>query len=208
MFAWFLLFAGAPLPGGVARQAALTIAPDADAGHRPVLRIGAILADPALEEAVRSGLPLRLKCRIELWRDGFFDSLEGSDGTTWVLLYDPLEERFSVRSRSRPSETRFYTSFDSARAAIEGVHTLPIRPSRTGRYYYTVVLELETLSLSDLEELERWLKGELQPAVSGEASVPGAVGRGVKRLFIRVLGLPARRYEARSEWFDVERVTD
>ncbi|HEX7117299.1 MAG TPA: DUF4390 domain-containing protein [Longimicrobiales bacterium] len=208
LLVWALLFAGAPLPGGAALQAALAVAPDPATGHRPVLRIGAILADPALEEAARSGLPLRLKSRVELWRDGFFDSLEGSDATTWVLLYEPLEERFVVRSRSSPSEARYFTSFDAARAAIEGAHPLPLRPPRDGRYYYTAVLELETLSLSDLEELERWLKGELQPAVSGEGSVPGAVGRGVKRLFIRVLGLPARRYEARSDWFVVERVTE
>ncbi|HEX7050775.1 MAG TPA: hypothetical protein VF188_11275, partial [Longimicrobiales bacterium] len=77
-------------------------------------------------------------------------------------------------------------------------------PVRSGRYYYTATLELETLSLSDLEELERWLEGELEPAVSGEGSVPGALGQGMKRLLIRVLGLPARTFEARSEMFRIE----
>lgn len=190
-----------------ALQATLGVAPDPAAGYAPVLRFGAILADPALEEAVRSGLPLRLRSRIELWRDGFIDHLEASDATTWVLLYDPLEGRFSVRSQSSASAARDYATFDAARAAVEGAHRGSIRPTRDGRYYYTAVVELETLSLSDLEELERWLKGELQPAVTGERSVPGAVGSGIKRLFIRVLGLPARRYEARSDWFVFRRVT-
>lgn len=203
-----LTFGGVSATLHAARQAALGIAPDPAAGYAPVLRFGAILADPALEEAVRSGLPLRLRSRIELWRDGFIDHLESSDATTWVLLYDPLEGRFSVRSQSSASVARDYPTFDAARAAIEGPHRGSIRPARNGRYYYTAVVELETLSLSDLEELERWLKGELQPAVSGERSVPGAVGRGIKRLFIRVLGLPARRYEARSEWFEFRRVTE
>lgn len=207
LIAWALLFGAAP-PAGAAPQGAFAVAPDAAAGFRALVRIGPILSDPALEEAARSGLPLRLKSRVELWRDGFFDDLEGAHGTTWVLLYEPLEDRFIVRSQASPTQVRRFTSFGAARAAIEGEHTLPLRPARPGRYYYTAVLELETLSLSDLEELERWLKGELQPAVSGEGSVPGAVGKGVKRLFIRVLGLPARRFEARSDWFRVERIGD
>lgn len=206
-FALALIFAAGPTPLSVALQAELAVAPDPAAGYRPVLRFGAILADPALEEAARSGLPLRLKSRVELWRDGFFDHLEASDANTWVLLYDPLEGQYSVRSQANAAESRHFTTFEAARAAIEGAHPGSIRPSRGGRYYYTAVLELETLSLSDLEELERWLKGQLQPAVSGQRSVPGAVGSGVKRLFIRVLGLPARRYEARSEWFEFRRVT-
>jgi hypothetical protein len=45
------------------------------------------------------------------------------------------------------------------------------------------------------------LKGELQPAVSGDRSLPGAIGQGARRLFIRVLSLPERRLEGRSERF-------
>lgn len=207
-FLWALLFAGTPLPTGAALQAAFAVEPDPSAGYRPVIRIGDVLADRALEDAARSGLPLRLHTKVELWRDGFFDSLEGSEGRTWVLLYEPLDQRFVLRSRTLAGEVRSFATFREARAAIEGVHPLELRPMRTGRYYYTGVLELETLSLTDLEELERWLKGELQPAVSGDRSLPNAVGTGIKRLFIRVLGVPARRYEARSDWFRVERISE
>lgn len=101
------------------------------------------------------------------------------------------------------TELRGFNSFAAVRAAFEAGYTPGLRPRRNGRYYYTALLELETLTLSDLAELERWLKGELQPAVSGDGSVPSAVGLGVKRLLIRVLRLPARRYEARSGWFRV-----
>lgn len=206
LIAWALLSAS-PLParGAVAQAVALSVAPDPAAGYRPVLKIGDVLGDPALEEAARSGLPLRLRLRVELWRDGFFDSLEGSRTQSFVLFHQPLEERFAVRIQSeRHTELRSYGTFAAARAALESTFALDLRPSREGRYYYTAVLELETLSLSDLEELERWLKGELQPAMSGEGSVPGAVGQGMKRLLIRVLGLPARRFEARSGWFRID----
>jgi hypothetical protein len=83
------------------------------------------------------------------------------------------------------------------------VYAPAVRPIRPGRYYYIVSLEIETLSLSDLEELERWLRGELEPAVRGGGSVGEALGTGVKRLLLRVLDVPARRYQARSSRFRV-----
>lgn len=191
----------APAP---AQGLPLTIATDSAGGYRPLLQVGSILDDPALEEAVRSGVPLRLRLRTELWRDGFFNSLEGGREMTVIVFYQPLEERFVVRT-NHPGrvEVRGFDSFDAVRGQLERSYTPDLRPKRRGRYYYTAVLELETLTLSDLAELERWLKGELQPAVSGERSVPNAVGQGVKRLLVRVLRLPARRFEARSPWFRV-----
>lgn len=203
---WTLLLADAPPDEMSALQQPpwLTVTADAGAEHRPLLYVGSVLSDQDLEDAVRSGLPLRLHFRVELWRDRVFDSLEADQTMTTVLHYDPLDDRFVLRNRAGPAEGRRFSSFSAARAAIEGSYALDIQPRRSGRYYYTAVLQVETLSLSDLEELERWLKGELGPAVRGDASVPGAVGKGVRRLMVRVLGLPARRYEARSDLFRYE----
>lgn len=202
---WALLLADAPPPEieAIQQRPWLTVAADTSAGYRPRLHVGSVLGDSALEDAVRSGLPLRLRFRIELWKDRFFDSLEDDQKMTTVLLYDPLDDRFVLRSREGPTDGRSFSSFAAARAAIERSYALDIRPHQNGRFYYTALLQVETLSLSDLEELERWLKGELQPAVRGDGSVPGAVGRGVRRLMVRVLGLPSRRYEARSEMFRI-----
>ena len=188
----------APVPP---QEARLAISANPAAGYRPVLRASAVLDDRALEEAVRSGLPLRLQTRVELWRDGFFDELVGDANWTTVVMFDPLEESFEVRSRGQP--TIHADSYEAARNAVEVAYTLTLRPRAAGRYYYTASLEIETLSLSDLEELENWLQGELRPAVRGEGSLPEAVGTGVKRLFSRVLALPARRHEARSDPFRV-----
>jgi hypothetical protein len=81
---------------------------------------------------------------------------------------------------------------------------LPLRPTRSGRFYYIALVELETLSLSDLEELGRWLRGELAPAVRGDQDVEGALAKGVNRLLVRVLGVPARRVRLRTPTFAVE----
>lgn len=205
LLSWALLGgAGAPAPEVWVQELPLTITAEPANGYRPRLQVGQILNDPALDEAVRSGVPLRIRLKTELWRDGLFNSLEGSQETTLTIFYQPLEERYLVRT-TRPdrTEVRGFNSFGAVRTALEASYTPELRPERRGRYYYTALLELETLTLSDLAELERWLKGELQPAVSGDGSVPSAVGLGVKRLLIRVLRLPARRYEARSGWFRV-----
>lgn len=186
-----------------AHAQSLSVAPDASAGQRAVLRVRDILADDELEEAVRSGLPLRMRFLVELWRDAFFDELVATEQWTTVLTYDALSKQYVVRARA-DARARVFADFAAARAAIETAYAAALRPQRRGRYYYTGALDIETLSLSDLEELERWLKGELQPAVSGDRSIPGAIGQGARRLFIRVLSLPERRLEARSERFRVQ----
>lgn len=181
----------------------LSVGPDANAGQRAVLRVRDVLADAELEEAVRSGLPLRMRFLVELWRDAFFDELVATEQWTSVLTYDALSEQYVVRVRA-DARARVFPDFAAARAAIETAYSAVLRPQRRGRYYYTGALDIETLSLSDLEELERWLKGELQPAVSGDRSITGALGQGARRLFMRVLSLPERRLEARSERFRMQ----
>jgi hypothetical protein len=181
----------------------LSIGADAAAGHRGVLRVHDILADDELEEAVRSGLPLRVRFRVELWRDGFIDDLIATEQWTAVLTYDALSKQYVVRTRA-DARARVFADYAAARATIETSYLVSLRPQQRGRYYFTGSADIETLSLSDLEELERWLKGELQPAVSGDRSIPGAIGQGARRLFIRVLSLPERRLEARSDRFRIQ----
>ncbi|MGQ0561922.1 MAG: DUF4390 domain-containing protein [Gemmatimonadota bacterium] len=181
----------------------LVVSADHANQHRGVVRFIEGLADRELEDAVRSGLPLRVRFRVELWKDGFIDDLLGAEQWTTVLTFDALSEQYVLRTRAAAGKARFFSDYRSARAAIEGAYVVSMRPSGTGRYYYTAVVYIETLSLSDLEELERWLKGELQPAVSGDRSIPGALGQGARRLFMRVLALPERRFEGRSDRFRI-----
>lgn len=179
---------------------ALAVHADRTSGG-PRIAVGPILDDPALHDAVRSGLPLRLRFTVELWRDEWFDDLVAQQTWSAVLAYEPLE-RLYLAGVDSDETLRRLASYDDARATLERDWTPPIAPRRAGRFYYLVTLEVETLSLSDLDELGRWLGGELEPAVRGSGSVSGAVGTGVKRLLIRVLDLPARRFVARSGRFE------
>lgn len=197
--AFLVLAAMAGTAAHTAAQAPLAVRLEDGA---PVVDVGSVLADQALADAVRSGLPLRMRFRVELWRDTWFDDLVQQASWTSVLAYEPLERRFLAVGPGADSVGRFAT-YDEARAVLERPYSPTVSPPRDGTFYYLVYLEIETLSLSDLDELERWLRGELEPAVRGDRSLPGAIGTGLKRILVRVLGLPARRYEARSEPFRV-----
>jgi hypothetical protein len=181
----------------------LTIIVDAANGYRPVIRVGPVLADRELERAATSGLPLRVRVRVELWKDRLFDQLVDTTSWSTVIVHEPISEQFFVRSLPATRGSRRASTFASARQAVESEYLLSMRPPGNGRFYYTVSLQIETLSISDLEELERWLQGELQPAVTGQRSVPGAIGQGAKRLMLRILDLPERRYDARTGRFRV-----
>jgi hypothetical protein len=200
-----LLLAIAALTMGASAMPAqsLVMSYDANNHYRGVLNLIDALGDSELEEAVRSGLPLRIRFRAEMWKDGIVDDLLGAEQWTSVLTFDPLAEQYILRTRALAGTQKAFNDYRTARAAIEGAYLVSLRPSGSGRYYFTGVVTIETLSLSDLAELERWLKGELQPAVSGDRSLPGALGEGAKRLFMRVLSLPERRFEGRSNRFRV-----
>jgi hypothetical protein len=188
--------AGTPIP---VQGIAITV--DSADDYRPRIRFPGVLDDDELESAARSGLPLRISLRVELWRDGFIDDLEASETWNAIVLFEPLDRQYIVRM---PDDRALrFATFAGARSAVESATTLGVRPRRSGRFYYTATLRVETLSLSDLDELGRWLQGELQPAVTGESSIPGAVVQGAKRLLIRVLRLPSKHLDGRSPRFRV-----
>jgi hypothetical protein len=205
LFTAALFCAATPVarPAALCAQTTTLTVSDDPRDHRAIVRLGDVLADRELHDAALGGLPIRVHVRAELWKDGLFDSREAAVEWSAVLAYEPLHERFLVRPVDAAGPARSFATYDRARAAIEGEVPVRLKPSRPGRYYYTTTLDIETLSVSDLQELERWLQGELQPAVSGDQSIPSAIGAGAKRLLIKVLGVPARRLEARSARFRV-----
>lgn len=172
----------------------------AEQGFEPRVEAEGLLRDGALRDALESGLPLRFRLRVELWGDRLFDRLVSTEETAFALTQDPLDGTLVLTLSG--GELRLPTLADAQRAVSRQL-AVQIRPSGRGRYYYLARLEVETLSLSDLEELRRWLRGEVGPAVEGRGSAGGAVESGLRRVLIRVIGLPTRRLEGRSESFVV-----
>ncbi len=167
----------------------------------PRVQAAALLADGKFVGLMRSGFPLRLHYRLELWRTrgAWFDQYEGDVPWDAVARYDPLADDF-VLVRSGGSTARFATAEALARA-LEVPYKVTLRPKAggSGRFYYLCRLEVSTLNDTDLQELERWLKGEVSPAVSGKGDLGDALVRGAQRILVRIAGLPRLTLEARSE---------
>lgn len=168
------------------------------------IRIGDLFDDQGLVHALHSGLPVRIQIVVGLWKDGFFDSEKGRGEWRASVLFDPLEQRYRVASGGNNVAELSVDSLAAIGEALQAGFDLPLRPREEGKYYYLGQVKVETLSLSDLEELQRWLRGDLATAVRGDENVGSAVGRGINRMVVRMLGIPAKRFKVRTESFRVE----
>jgi hypothetical protein len=156
--------------------------------------------------ALRSGLPVRLHYKVEVWRSrgAWFDAFERQAEWDVVLHHEPLLDQYTVLTLvgGRVRERR-YATVDALSAALAFAYQVSVRPGQTGRYYYAASLEISTLSDSDLDELQRFLEGDLGQVSEGKEGVGDAVGRGATRFLLRLAGLPSLRLEVRSVSFDV-----
>jgi hypothetical protein len=201
-----LAVAGSPLAGQRGPRLEVRLPPpQAQATEGPFVRAIDVVDERQMRDLIRNGFPARLHFRIELWSsEGLFDDLERSAAWDVVVRYDPLGKNYRVFRYARDQLMLLgeYADFEEAQGAAERLYQAPISPrGGRSRYYYSVTLDVETISLSDLNELERWLKGELRPAVRGERNPGTAVTRGLRTLFVRMLGGERRHYELRSPAF-------
>jgi hypothetical protein len=169
----------------------------------PRIQVTNLLADGQFVSLMRSGLPLRLHYRLELWRrvSSWFDTHVNEAGWDAVAHYDPLADDF-VLVRSGGATTRAST-VDALERAIAIPYKVTLATTAPGRYYYVCRLDVTTLNETDLQEIERWLKGEVAPAVKGGGDLGDAIVRGAQRILVRIAGLPRLSLEARSEPFRV-----
>lgn len=181
---------------GLAQSPALTVTVQTNV---PRVRSTGLLADGKFVGLMRSGFPLRLHYRLELWkvRTSWFDQFIREVSWDAVARNDPLADDF-VLIRQGGNVSRYATP-DELEAALEIPYTVTMRPSGgSGRYYFVARLEVTTLNDTDLQELSRWLSGEVGPVVSGEGNFGEALARGAQRVLVRLAGLPRQRLEARS----------
>jgi hypothetical protein len=181
--------------------------PDAKPGV-PVVSSSGVLGSGQLRSLVSNGFPARMHYKLEQWAVGrIFDNLKRTVEWDVVLRYDALAKTYEVYRviGDRALRLGTYSDFSLAAGAAEGPFvTLMPPPKRGQRTYYSLVLEVESLSLSDLDEVERWLRGELKPAIRGDKNPGTAVSRGLGTLFVRLMGGDKRRYEGRSGKFTLQ----
>jgi hypothetical protein len=147
---------------------------------------------------------VRLHYRVEVWRsrDGWFDNFDRQVEWDVVVRHEPLLDQYTLLTLVGPRrQERRYATLDALGAALAFAYQVNVRPNEQGSYYYAASLQVSTLSDSDLDELERFLAGDLgQTDQSGEG-FGDALGRGTTRFLLRLAGLPSLRLEARSPRF-------
>ena len=174
----------------------------APTSYPPLVAIKNVLTEKPFDELLRSGFPARLHVRAEVWTIGrWFDDVLGRVDWDIVVRYDAIDRTYEVARfvEGRLTPLGSYVRFADARAASE-LPYLPAlaAPPRGRKSYVAVQAELQTLEVSDLDELERWLRGEASPAVRGTRNPSTALTRGVRSLASRLLGGEVRRLEAKS----------
>jgi hypothetical protein len=171
----------------------------------PLVTARGILSDRYLSELVRNGFPARLRFRVELWAEArFVDALQRA--VEWEVLVRPRgsDDRYEVLQivGGRPLSLGAFARLEEADATVARPVRAPIEPGPDGRRrYYLARVDVAALSVTDLDEVNRWLRGELQPAVRGERNAGTALTRGIRTVATRLLGGERRSYEARSAGF-------
>ncbi|HEX6943882.1 MAG TPA: DUF4390 domain-containing protein [Gemmatimonadaceae bacterium] len=205
-----LLWAGS-LPAQRQPRLEFTLPPTALlAREGPTVRALDVLSDPETKSLLESGFPARLHFRVELWSAGrVFDALTSSEEWDLFVYYEALGKKYRVvrveRDGDAITSAGQFNTFDDMIDEVERPQRVHIKaPAQRSRQYYIGVLDVESLSLTDLDEVERWLRGELQPAVRGDGNPGTALGRGIRRVFVRLLGAERRNLQARSRTFVVQ----
>jgi hypothetical protein len=212
-----LVALGTQLGGTVSRPVAaqdgvrllVTLAQDsAPSGARaPIVRSENLIgSNSQWLSALRSGLPVRLHYRVEVWRsrDGWFDTFARQAEWDVLVRHEPLLDQYTLLTFvGAARQERRYATLDALGAALAFAYQVNVRPTEQGRYYYAASLQVSTLSDSDLDELEKYLAGDLGRGGRGGANLGDALGRGATRFLLRLAGLPSLRLEARSGSFGV-----
>ena len=185
-------------PASAQRRVQLDVGVPSQATPVTVTATG-LFGDPDMRELVRSGFPASLRYRLELWRaGGLFNDLEGTQEWELIVQYDPSGQRYRVvrREAGRLEDLGSFATLSTAQAMLERPLKLTLAPQRQARrYYYNLVLDISALSVSDMDQLERWLRG-----VRG-GTAAGAISSGMRTLMLRMLGGEKQHYERRSSTF-------
>ena len=172
----------------------------------PSVAASHMLGGRKLQELLASGFPARLHFVVELWSvGGWVNDLERVTEWDVVVRRIPLENVYEVMqiAADHPFSLGRFAQLEDAEAAVGR----PVRASIVAypdprRFYYQATVSVAALSLSDLDEVERWLRGELRPAVRGQRNPGTVLGRGVKTLASRLLGGERREYVERTRVFE------
>src|SRR3954469_31756 len=199
-----ILVAALPLrgQGGSPRLQLSLPSPLTAAVDAPTVALKDVLAEGHRRELLNAGWPTVLHCRVELWKRGFiFFDQESQVAWDLIVEYVPATKLYRVQRQQDGKLERLgqFSTIEEAEQVIDQTYRVPLSPrSKGARYYYTFSLDLQTLTGSDLDAWQRWVRGDAEPAIRGKANPIGALQRGLGSALSRVLGGETQHYERRA----------
>jgi len=174
----------------------------------PLVLATNMLSSAHSREPLAAGFPARFHFLVTLWSEGrFTNSIERRAEYDVLVQYHVAEKKYDVVQlmNDRPpfSLGRFDRVEDAERAVARPTR-VPITAFKSKKhFYYRATLDVQVLGASDLDELNRWLKGEVGPAIHGERNPGTALTRSIRMLMSRLLGGDSREFEAETGVFQV-----
>ncbi len=173
----------------------------------PSVMSDGLLSDAKTREHLRNGFPTRLHYRLDLWRKGSL--IDDRVGTTeWDVLvnFDPTTTFYNVLRRTSDDRLREnlggFATVTTADAQLAKPYKTPLHPNRSGRYYYDLTIDVQTLAESDLDAALQWMRGANAP---GKTNNPLTVlGSGLGTLISRVISGATKTYSQVTGIFTVE----
>jgi hypothetical protein len=209
-FALALVFAASSALEGQGKSPRVNLVrPDNVAAGTGVVQtsITGLLTEGNRLELLHSGWPTVVHARLELWRQNRWGIFDRESDFEWdvIVEYSPASKLYHLR---RVIDNRAYelgdevASADAAEQLLRKPFSPPLSPERSGgRYFYLFNAEVSTMSLSDVDAWQRWMRGEAVPAVRGKRNPGTAIKRGVGIIFSRMLGGDSQSYETKSTPF-------
>lgn len=192
-----LTLGGAPLHAQ--RSVQLEVVPPSPSTRSAIVTTTNLFGDADMRDLVRSGFPASMHFRLELWRmGGLFNDLERQEEWEIIIQYEPSSQQYRVGRRrgDRLEDVGSFGSLASAQMMLQRPVKVTLLPSHAGaRYYYNLVLNVEALSVSDMDQVERWLRGVREDGAAA------SLGNGMRTLMLRMLGGEKRSYQKRSPSF-------
>jgi hypothetical protein len=188
---------------------AIDLPPDSLLTRRgPTVRAMNMLASEHLRDLIEHGFPARFHTRVELVSQGrfFFDQLEASAEWDVFVRYLPTEKKYDVVQvvNDRPLSLGKFTAVADAERAVGRTTGVGIVAPKSDRpHYYQVTMLVEALSERDIDDVARWLRGDVEPGLTGDANPGSVLARGVRTFASKLLGGEKSEYEAHTPHFRV-----
>ncbi len=158
---------------------------------------------------IKKGVPISFEYKMELWesRAGWLDRRLDNKEIIHNIRYDTWENEYTILSLR--SDLTIENHLEEDREAMDlvkssGLLKMALKDTG-GRFYITGKLTIKTMSLTNLKEVESWLKGEISGAKKPDIKdAPDKFGEFLFNTALKISGLKNVSEEIRSPFFVIE----